>query len=127
MDLKINVKGVQEFQVANLRYIRALEPTGVLDEATRDGIVALQRFQAGITHVDTGALRGSRRVRFTRNSAELFTSSTASNPRTGTPVLQYDDPEEMRGGGHANWQNTFEQAGPRIAQGMIVKLVRALS
>lgn len=127
MNLKVNVKGVQEFQVANLRYIRALEPTGVLDEAAREGIAALQRYQAGIAHVDTEALRGSRRVRFSRNMAELFTSSTARNPRSGVPVLQYDDPEEMRGGSHANWQRTFDEAGPRVAQGMIVKLVRALS
>lgn len=127
MDLKVQIKGVQEFQVANLRYIRALEPQGVLDEAARDGIAALQRYQAGITHVDTGARRGARRVRFTRNAAELFTSHTARNPRSGVPVLQYDDPEEMRGGSHADWQRTFNEAGPRVAEGMIVKLVRALS
>lgn len=127
MDIKVEVKGVQEFQVANLRYIRALEPQGVLDEAAGDGIAALQRYQATITHVDTGALRGARRVRFTRNAAELFTSSTARNPRSGQAAIVYDEYEEARGGGHANWQRTFDEAGPRVAEGMIVKLVRALS
>jgi hypothetical protein len=126
MDIKVTTKGVQEFQIANLAYIRALEPSGPMDEAVREGILALQRYQATITHVDTEALRGARRVRFTNNAAELFTGHMARNPRTGRAVLEYDQHEEDRGGSHANWQRTFNEAGPRVAATMTVKMLRAL-
>ncbi len=124
--VKVTIKGIRALQRANLKSIRALEPTGAAGQALQSGILAMQRYQATVTHVDTGALRASRRVRVQGMGAALFTSHTATNPRTGTPTLTYDEFEEARGGSHANWSRSFTEAGPRIASTMMVKILRAL-
>ena len=122
--LKATIKGIRELQRANLKSIRALQPTGAAGQAVQSGILAMQRYQATITDVDTGALKGSRRIRIEGMGASLFTSHTARNPRSGTPVLEYDDYEEARGGGHANWSRTFNEAGARVASTMMARILR---
>lgn len=126
MNIRAEVAGIKKLQQANRRRIAALQPTGKAGAAMQWGLLELQKYQIGITHVDTGTLRASRRIVTYGNVGRLFTDFNAINPKSGVRAWTYDPYEEARGGSHASWQRTFSEAGPRVATRMTSVVLEGL-
>ena len=112
VDVNITITGIQEAQAANLRAIHAAKPDGDLATAVMIGGAELHRYAVYITHVDTGALRASHRLRWAGLARiEIYLDPSAVNPRTGERTSDYGPVEELRGGEHAFYERTYEERG----------------
>lgn len=113
VDVKLTITGVQEAQRANLRAMRAVVQTGQgMTRALALAGLELHRYAVAVTHVDTGALRASHRLRESPGRVELFIDSGAVNPRTGASPARYGPLEHARGGEHAFYERTYTERGP---------------
>lgn len=121
------IEGLQEAQRGNLKLIASLKPNGELDQAIRTGTIAAQRYAVIETHVDTGALKASHRIRMSYLMGEVFIDPSARNPRTHQLTSQYGVVEHERGGEHAFYENTYHKYGDRIADQAIAGYVSRLS
>lgn len=128
--MQIGIQGLQEAQHDNLRMIRALTPASGLGEAVRDASADLHRYSVMVTHVDTGALRASHRIKFTSFGsdavAEISIDPSASNPRGGRPLV-YGVVEHDRGRDHAFYERTYNERGERALEIGANTLVRRLN
>lgn len=122
--MDMTIKGIQEAQRWNLRAIAALRPSGALGQAIRWGTAAAHRYAVSITHVDTGALRASHRMAVTNAQGKIYLDASAKNPRSGVRTAVYGPAEEARGGDHAFYRRTVNEAGPKIAQEMARMVAR---
>lgn len=125
------IQGLQEAQQGNLKLIAAMQPNGGLDEAVRVGTIAAHRYAVTETHVDTGALKASHRMKFDRSlfgqaTGTVFIDPSARNPRSKTLTSQYGVAEHDRGGEHAFYENTINRYGNRIADQSIAALMSRL-
>jgi hypothetical protein len=119
MTERVTIKGIQEAQRANLRAIATLQPQGRLGRALQMVMAELHRYAVSITHVWIvwgGALRASHRIgvlTLTENNGrgEIFIDPSAMNPRGQRPSV-YGIYEHARGGEHAFYERTVNQAGP---------------
>lgn len=100
----VTVEGLREAQQANQKAIKALRPDGAFGKAIKDATVKAHRYAVSITHVDTGLLRGSHRMRVTGTRGEIFTG------------VSYAPEENARGGAHAFYERTVNEAGDGIAR-----------
>lgn len=122
MSDRVSIQGIQEAQRANLRAIAVMQPKGRLGRALQITLADLHRYAVSITHVWIyygGALRASHRIAdlvISDNQArgEIFLDPTAVNPRGQRPA-EYGVYEHARGGEHAFYELTIENAGPRAA------------
>lgn len=127
-DVDMTIEGIQELQAANERMIAALKPAGVLGEAVRYGTTEGHRYAVAITHVDTGALRGSHRmlIEGSGDRGRVFIDPGTRNPRTGQRPADYGVEEHERGGSHAFYARTESEAGDRIGRQMLEIVRRGL-
>jgi hypothetical protein len=113
--MKLEIQGLREAQQANQRMIAALKPAGAFGQALKGATVRAQRHAISITHVDSGALRASHRMRLTSLRGEVFLDPTARNPFTGQKTAFYGGIEHAKGGEHAFYERTVKEQGDRIA------------
>lgn len=116
MAYNVTITGVQEAQAANLRRIAALKPGGAFGQAIQYAAATLHRYAVGITHVDTGTLRASHRIRMESGGlrAVIYIDAGAVNPRSGQRASVYGPHEHARGGSHAFYARTVSEAGPAV-------------
>lgn len=125
-DVDLTITGIQELQAANLRRFAALRPTGAVGRALKWGTACLYNHLVAITHVDTGSLKGSRRLEIVESRSRLFTDPSTVNPRSKVRPVVYDEYEEARGGEHAAWQRTYREKGPYVVTRMSAIIVEGL-
>lgn len=130
VDVKLTITGVQEAQRANLRAMRAVVQTGQgMTRALALAGLELHRYAVAVTHVDTGALRASHRLRSSPGRVELHIDPNArgiKRYRTGGKKIirrrrvsegaprpaEYGPLEHARGGEHAFYERTYTERGP---------------
>lgn len=116
MPVPLTIKGLQEAQQANQRRLAELKPSGALGRAVQYATATLQRHAIGITHVDTGSLRASHRMRLEAGGLRgvIYIDPSAVNPRSGQKTSIYGPVEHARGGSHAFYARTVAEAGPQV-------------
>jgi hypothetical protein len=125
-DVKITIEGLQEAQDDNAKRIAALKPDGLLGQVIKDATVEAHRYAVAITHMDTGTLRASQRMKIKGRRGEIFIDPGARNPRSKTPPAEYGRYEHGRGGSHAFYDRTVSEEGPKIADRAIARLKRKI-
>jgi hypothetical protein len=119
-DVNLSLTGIQEVQARNLRRIAALKPEGAAGEAVRDALIALQRYAVQITHVGkyvgAGALKNSHRIEVDGTEGMVYIDPSSVSPRRGTKArpVEYGVYENARGGEHAFYDRTVNEAGPSV-------------
>lgn len=109
----MTIRGIQEAQQANQRRIAALKPSGEYGMAVRDTVAELQRYAIAVTHVDTGALKGSHTMEVKGLWGRIFISPSGVNPHGQRPA-QYGPVEHARGGSHAFYERTVAEHGQQV-------------
>lgn len=133
IDLTIN--GIREAQQKNLRAIAAMQPRGGLGAAIRAGALVGFRYMLAIIHVDTGTARAAQRLGFAEVGnaafARIYTDPTAVNPRknpkweSSRPAV-YEVYEQARGGTHATYDRTVEEAGGDVVAAVAREIGRQI-
>jgi hypothetical protein len=118
--MKLGIEGLQEAQRDNEMRIQALRPGGKSHRAVREALQAAFRYVLSITHVfifKGGGLRASHRMIYTTtpNRGIIEIDQSAVNPRGQRPYL-YGPKEHARGGDHAFYKRTEDEAGAGIAR-----------
>ena len=121
--MKSSIRGLQEAQRGNLKMVAAMKPEGGFGEAIRAGTVAAHRYAVVETHVDTGALRASHRMKVSRLEGKVSIDPSARNPRSNALVAQYGAVEEARGGEHAFYDRAVNRHGSNIAKQITAALI----
>jgi hypothetical protein len=124
--MRIQIKGIQAAQKANLKLIAAMKPTGAFGRAIRYGTIEAHRYATSITHVDTGALRASHRMAINGLRATIYIDPSSPAPRGTLKPSQYGLIEEARGGTHAFYRRTIREAGGRIARAVRASFLAGL-
>ena len=110
LDVNLSIRGIQEALEENIRMVNELKPSGALGDAIKFITVEAHRYLVSITHVDTGALRASQRMKLEEKGGDfqgrLYIDPKSVNPRTGEKPSEYGEYEEERGGSHASYQRT---------------------
>ncbi len=120
------IRGLQQAQRAMLRIMTSVKPNNSLDRATQTAAIGLHRYLVTVTHVDTGSYRASQYVRRVAPMRyRIYIDPAAINPRSGAKPAVYGALEEARGGGHAAYQRTYQQA-PQYAARALAYYVRSL-
>lgn len=128
--IKINwVERTQKILKAHLQIIESLKPSGPMGAMVKGGAVAAHAYAQKITHVDTGNLKASHRIDPNAERGPAWTAAavllgSSPHPRSGIPAEQYGFYEHDRGGSHAFYERTAQEAFPRIARGAVVELLR---
>jgi len=125
MAVMVTIKGVQEAQQRNQRQIAALRPAGPFGAAVREATVQLQRYSIGLTHVDTGALKGSHTMEVKGLWGRVFLSHSAVNPHGGRPA-RYGPFEHARGGDHAFYDRAVAEYGQQVIDRAAAKIAVAV-
>lgn len=128
MSFKVGIAGIQKAQRANSRALAALKPSGAMGRAVQEMTAMAQRFAIAITHVDTGALRASHRMRIESRGSRgrVFIDRAARNPRSGRRTADYGPVEHRRGGTHAFYERTRREHGATIGKRGLAVLRRGL-
>ncbi len=124
----VNIQGLQEAQRANLRRIAALKPDSHFGSAVKNVTAGLHRYAVTITHVwhiKGGALRASQRMSVKGIHGRIYIDRSSVNPRGGRPSI-YGPYEEARGGEHAFYSRTVDEAGDKFVGLELGKLGRRL-
>jgi hypothetical protein len=121
----INIYGIQAAQSAMIRGVAALKPSGALGRLIKEVTTRAHRYAASITHVDTGALKGSHTIeaRGLHGSVYINPGATRSD---GRRPAEYGPYEHARGGAHAFYARTVNEAGQRIVQQSLRVLTKEL-
>ena len=123
MSADIDISGLQEAQAANAGMIAELKPRGALGRAVQFATQAAHGYAVAVTHRDTSTLATSHRMALDGLVGRISIDSTARNPRSGQLASRYGVYEHERGGDHAFYQRTIDEAGAGIgnrALGMVV-------
>lgn len=115
-DIALTITGIQEAQNEMVKTIARLEAPGARQRVILYATTAAHRYLVAHTHVDTGAYRAAQRMEIKGEHGHLYVDAAAVNPRTKERPAEYSVYEEARGGSHAAYQRTFEEAGPRILE-----------
>ena len=121
VDPRLTIRGIQELQRANAQMINALKPSGARGRAVQYGLTEGQRYAQAITHVDTGALKASHRMKYNAGppSGEIYIDPTTRNPVTNAMPSIYGVYEHGHGGTHAFYERVERERGKVISDGMI--------
>lgn len=109
MRIMVSIKGLQEFQKANVRMLRAVKPSGAMGRTVKRNIQDSFKLLYARIHVQTGAAKGAIRMAYreTSNQAEgrVYFDTSARNPRgkIHRTVVSYIGSEFGRGGAHDAW------------------------
>lgn len=122
---RVTIEGIQEAQMANLRAIEAMEPNGAFGKAIKDITMSAHAYAVKITHVDSGALKASHRMKIEQQGYRgvISLDGRASGPN-GNPA-EYGPYEHGRGGSHAFYERTVREAGRGITDKAVQRIVRA--
>lgn len=120
---KITIKGLQEAQAANNQMIGAMKPSGAFGRAVKHLAAGGHSYAQKITHVDTGGLKAAHRMKVSGLRGEVFLGS-GTGP-SGSP-REYGPFEHARGGSHAFYQRTQDEAGERLGNEALKVLRRGL-
>lgn len=123
-DVKLTLTGIQEVQQRNLRRIAALQPEGAAGQAVKDALIALQRYAVQITHVGKyvggGALKNAHRIEIEDGlTGKVYIDPSSVSPRRTTTKarpVEYGVYENARGGEHAFYDRTVNEAGPAVTE-----------
>lgn len=120
MSATMTIKGLQEAQQANQRRMAELKPSGAFGRAIQYATATLQRHAIGITHVwkvKGGGLKSSHRMRLEAGGLRgvIYIDPAAVNPRGQRPSV-YGPVEHARGGDHAFYARTVDEAGPQVVR-----------
>jgi hypothetical protein len=125
--INVYVRGLQELQAANVELMQSVSPRGGLGEAVKQATIFLHRYAVRITHRVTGTLAASHTMNFASGGIETFwrgirfksmavgqiyINPASVNPVTNERPVAYGPVEEARGGSHAFYRRTLEEAGP---------------
>lgn len=116
LKLDVTIRGVQEAQRANEQMIAAMRPRGAFGHAIQAATAAVHRYAIGISHVDTGTMKASHRMKVRELTGVVDLDRTSRNPRSRTPAHEYGYHEHERGGSHAYYERTLREAGPGIGR-----------
>ena len=118
LDISMTIEGLQAAQQAHIQLMAALKPSGAFGQAIQHATARAHRYAVAITHVDTGSLRASHRMRIHRRGLRgtVYIDPGAVNPRTGQRPADYGRTEHARGGSHAFYARTIAEEGPAILQ-----------
>lgn len=114
--MKTDIRGIQEAQRDNAKMVAAMQPNGGLGRAVQYGTIEGHRYAVAITHVDTGALRGSHRMDVSGAHGRIYIDPASVNPRSGQRPSVYGPYEHARGGPHAFYQRTQDEAWQRVGE-----------
>ncbi|MDR3572862.1 MAG: hypothetical protein P4L50_03290 [Anaerolineaceae bacterium] len=106
--MKVSIKGIQEAQRANARWIAGLRPTGAFGRAIQYATIEAERYAMSITHVLSGALRASHRMNVQALHGQIYIDPAAVNPH-GQKPSDYGVYEHNRGGTHAFYERTVDE------------------
>lgn len=112
---KTTIEGIQEAQAKNLRIAAALRPSGAAGRVVRFVTLAAHRYATGITHVCSGALRASHRVKLGGKRGQIYIDPASVSPTGGRPSI-YGPIEHARGGDHAFYSRVETEAGDMITR-----------
>ncbi|HCR71219.1 MAG TPA: hypothetical protein DIW23_07245 [Anaerolineae bacterium] len=123
MTFRFRFSGLNEAQQAMLEAAKAVSPSDGLGLMVQDVTMQAFRFQTSITHVDTGGLRGSQRMKMQKPARwEIYIDPSAKNRRSGQLVSSYAEIENARGGDHAFVDRTYSRADEFIEKARHVLL-----
>ena len=115
---------IQRAQAANNKVVSELKPRNAYGEAIRNLTTGAQAYAQKITHVDTGGLKASHRVKLYRSQlkGEVSLDQGASRSDGGRPAV-YGFFEHQRGGTHAFYERTEKEAGDALGRRAVQHLV----
>lgn len=113
-DVNLSITGIEEAQNEMAKAIARLQATGPRQQAIKDATTAAHRYLVSITHVDTGTYRASQWMEILGPVGLIYVNPSTVNPRSGQRPVEYSIYEEERGGTHAAYRRTVDEAGPRI-------------
>lgn len=122
-----NISGLQEAQRWNARAIANMKPSGAFGRMIRDIVTQIQRAEMAVTHVDTGALRGSERMELRGLTGRTYIDESAMNPRSRVPAHVYAVFENARGDSHAFGERTANDAAPAIVRNALAYAGRSFT
>lgn len=125
--MRITIRGIQEAQKANARYIANLNPGGALGRAVQYATIETHRYATSLTHVKTGALRASHRMQTYGLRGRIYLDPTAQNPKTRERTAMYGPIENARGGSHAFYERTRDEGGPKIQRAALAGFLRDIA
>jgi len=121
----VEIYGIQKAQDAMLRGVAALKPSGAFGRFILDVTTRLHRYAMSITHVDTGALKGSHTIQVGGLHAQIYINPSAVRGDGRRPSV-YGPIEHARGGAHAFYARTVGEAGQRAVQEALGVLTEGL-
>jgi hypothetical protein len=124
--IRANISGIQATRAVALSTIAALRPDSAFGVALRDAVLMVDRYAAQITKVKTGSWRASHRPAVDGLHGSVTLDPNAVNPKSGTRPAVYGAQWEDRGGEHAVYARTVNEAGQRILDETGIKLYRSL-
>ena len=121
----MNVEGLREAQEALRRAERYVSGAEGMQRVIGEAAMRAHRYAVSITHVNTGALKSAHRMRLGSRHAEIYIDPGARNEYGDRPS-QYGPIEEARGGSHAFYRRTIDEAGPDIVRQAQADMARYL-
>jgi len=125
-DVNLTITGIQEAQNEMVKAVARLLTLGPRERAILYATTAAHRYLVSITHVDTGTYRASQWMEVKGERGQLYVNPSTTNPRSGNRPVEYSVYEEERGGTHAAYQRTVDEAGPRIVEEAMKILSRGM-
>lgn len=117
--MTVSIHGLQEAQRGLLNTIATMKPGGAFEDAIRFATIEAQRYAVTITHVDTGALRASHRIKLESPSqgprGVVFIQPGTLRSGRAEPAV-YGFFENARGGQHAFYGRVPSERGGQIAR-----------
>lgn len=120
---KTTIKGLQEAQAAVNKASAAVKPKGAFGRAVKHLTIGARSYAVKITHVDSGGLKAAHREKISDLRGEVFIGP-GSGP-SGRPSV-YGPYEHARGGDHAFYERTQDEAGDRLGREALNVLKRGL-
>ena len=124
MSGSVHIRGIQEAQRGNAQLMASFKPGGKFAKAVWKVTVSLHRYAVGITHVITGSLKASHRMRMMPDgmTGYIWIDKDAVNPRNRQRPSQYGYYEERRGGTHAFYRRTVEEHFMQASANAVIRL-----
>lgn len=114
-DLHMRIYGMQRAQADNQQMLMASKPEGEFGEAVDFAVKHALAYAIRVTHVDRGWLKASHRGRRAGLKGMVYIA-----PQGGEDdPAEYGPYEHARGGSHAFYDRTIEEAGDQIAKGAL--------
>jgi hypothetical protein len=127
MQIQYTIRGIQQAQAKNNQRIARLQPASDLGKMIQNVTIFTHRQAVAVTHVDTGALKGSHRMKITGERGLVYLDPGAVNPRSKAKVVDYGPIEHARGGSHA-FYTLAEQASAQyfkvLARALVLEVTK---